>query len=148
MQIAALTTQLDLARDIDLPVILHCRGAFEDLASLLARYTPPLRGVLHAFSRGPELAARFAALGLHLGLGGAVTRPHAERVRRAAVGVPLDRIVLETDAPSIGLHELEAARTEPRHVRDVALALADLRGEDLTTVASVTTASASALFGI
>ncbi len=148
VQIAALTAQLDLARDLDLPVILHCRGAFEDLAGLLARYTPRLRGVLHAFSRGPELAARFTDLGLHLGLGGAITRPQAERVRRAAVRVPLDRIVLETDAPSIGLHEMEAARTEPRHVREVARALAELRGNDLEVVAAVTTASARALFGI
>jgi TatD DNase family protein len=148
VQIAVLTTQLDLARDLGLPVILHCRGAFDDLARLLARYTPRLRGVLHAFSRGPDLAARFTELGLHIGLGGAITRPHAERVRRAAVLAPLDRIVLETDAPSIGLHELEAVRTEPRHVRDVARALAGLRGEDLAAVAAATTTSARALFGI
>ncbi len=148
VQVAALTVQLDLARDLGLPVILHCRGAFEELARLLARYTPRLRGVLHAFSRGPDLAARFTDLGLHLGLGGAITRPQAERVRRAAVRVPLDRIVLETDAPSIGLHEREAARTEPCHVRDVARALADLRGDDLAVVAAATTGSARALFGL
>jgi len=148
LQIVALTAQLDLARDLDLPVILHCRGAFEDLARLLARYSPRLRGVLHAFSRGPDLAARFTELGLHLGLGGAITRPHAERVRRAAALVPLDRIVLETDAPSIGLHELEAGRTEPRHVREVARALAELRRDDLAVVATATTANARGLFGI
>jgi TatD DNase family protein len=148
VQIAALTAQLDLARDLDLPVILHCRGAFEDLARLLVRYAPRLRGVLHAFSRGPDLAARFLDLGLHLGLGGAITRPHAERVRRVAASAPLDRIVLETDAPSIGLHEVEAARTEPCHVRDVALALAELRGDDLAAVAAATSTSARALFGI
>lgn len=145
-QLAALIPQLDLACDLDLPVILHCRGPFEDLAALLGRYTPRLRGVLHAFSRGPELAARFTGLGLHLGIGGAVTRPQAERVRRAAARMPLDRLVLETDAPAIGLHEREAARTEPCHVRDVAEALAALRGEPLTVVAEATTASARALF--
>jgi TatD DNase family protein len=148
VQIAALTLQLDLAHDLGLPVILHCRGAFEELAGLLARYTPRLRGVLHAFSRGPELAARFLDLGLHLGLGGAITRPHAERVRRVAARVALDRVVLETDAPSIGLHELEAVRTEPCHVREVAMALAGLRGEALDDVAAATTTSARALFGI
>jgi TatD DNase family protein len=147
-QIATLTAQLDLARDLDLPVILHCRGAFEDLARVLARYAPRLRGVLHAFSRGPDLAARFLDLGLHLGLGGAITRPQAVRVRRAATCAPLDRIVLETDAPSIGLHEREAARTEPCHVRDIAVALAALRGVDLAVVAQATTTSARALFGI
>jgi TatD DNase family protein len=147
VQVPVLERQLVLARELDLPVILHCRGAFGELAEILQRFDPPLRGVLHAFSRSADLADRFVRLGLHLGIGGAVTRPQAARVRSAVVAAPLERLVLETDAPAIGLHGVEAANTEPRHVREVAAAIAELRGCSLEAVAAATTCNAAALFG-
>ncbi len=147
VQIPALERQLELARDLDLPVILHCRGAFAELAQALQRFTPPLRGVLHAFSRSLELARQFQSLGLHLGIGGAVTRPQAARLRAAVAALPLESFVLETDAPSIGLDGVEAIATEPRHVRDVAVAIAALRGVDLEVVVAATTRNARELFG-
>jgi TatD DNase family protein len=146
-QRAVLRPQLELAVDLDLPAILHCRGAFEDLLAEVDRFGGRLRGVLHAWSRGPELAARFVKAGLALGLGGAVTRDKA-RVRRAAQTLPLAHFVLETDAPSIGLHNVPPAETEPHHVADVAAALAALRGETLETIAEVTTSHACRLFGL
>ncbi len=148
VQIAVLERQLDLARELDLPVVLHCRGAFEELASLLAGRMPPVRGVLHAFSRGPELAKRFVGLGLFLGIGGAVTRPQGKRLHRAVAVVGLDRLVLETDAPSIGLHGVAAAATEPHHVRDIAAGLAEVLQVDVAAVAERTTANARDLFRI
>jgi len=147
VQLAVLRPQLELAVDLDLPAILHCRGAFEELLAEVERFGGRLRGVLHAFSRGPELAGRFTAAGLALGLGGAVTREKA-RVRRAAQKLPLDMFVLETDAPSIGLADVPPAETEPHHVADVAVALAELRGESLETIAEVTTAHACRIFGL
>lgn len=146
-QIPALTAQLALARDLGLPVLLHCRGAFAELAELLERFSPPLSGVLHAFSRSPDLARRFLRLGLCLGIGGAVTRPRARRTRDTAATVPLERLVLETDAPSIGLEGLEPSAVEPRHVRDVAETVAELRGLTLAELATATTANAARLFG-
>ncbi len=146
-QIALLRRQLHIAAALGRPVILHCRGAFEEMLQELEAFKPPLAGVLHAFSRGPELAARFAGLGLHLGFGGAVTRPDA-RARRAATAAPLRHIVCETDAPSIGLQGVPAAETEPRHVADVAAALAELRGLSFEAVAAATTENARALFGL
>jgi len=143
-----LTRQLQLAVDLDLPVILHCRGAFEDLFAILGDTTGSLRGVMHAFTRGPELAQRCLDLGLYLGLGGAITRPQAKRSRRSAQVVPLASVVLETDAPSIGLDGVLPEQTEPCHVRDIAAALAELRGQPLETVAEVTTRNARELFGI
>jgi TatD DNase family protein len=148
VQIAALTRQLELAVDLDLPVNLHCRGAFEDLLRLLARYRPRLRGMVHAFSRGPDLARRFLDLGLMISFGGAITRPRAERARRSAQAAPLESILLETDAPSIGMEGLTAEEVEPRHTRSVALALAELRGLDLEDVARATTVNARRFFGI
>jgi TatD DNase family protein len=147
VQIPVLERQLELASDLDLPVILHCRGAFQELAEILQRFDPPLRGVLHAFSRSAELAQRFLKLGLCLGLGGAVTRPRAAAVRAAVREVPLERLVLETDAPSIGLQDVEPSETEPRHVLAIAASIAELREAPLAIVAAATTAAAVELFG-
>jgi len=145
-QIPVFRDQLALAREHDLPVILHNRGAFQEMAELLQRDGPPPAGVLHAFSRSLEVAETFLALGLHLGLGGAITHPTAKRPRRTAAELPLDRIVLETDAPSIGLHGVPGGESEPRHVAMVAEALAEIRGLPLETIAKTTTENARALF--
>ena len=148
VQLAVLERQLRLAVDLDLPVILHCRGAFEPMLDALRPFAPRLRGVLHAYSRGLELARRFVAAGLHIAFGGAVTRPGARRARRSAQDLPLEQIVLETDSPAIGLDGVPAEAAEPRHVRQVAEALAELRGETLPEIAAATTANASALFAL
>jgi len=145
-QLPVLEVQLALAVDLGLPVILHCRGAFEELLTAVNKHGGKLRGVMHAYSRGPELAERFIKAGLFIAFGGAVTRDRAKRVRRAAASLPLDKIVLETDAPSIGLDGVLPADTEPGHVRDIAEAVAALRGESLETIAEVTTANACRLF--
>ena len=147
VQVAVLERQLELARDLDLPVILHCRGAFEELIGILERFSPRLPGVVHAFSRAPELARRFLRLGLALGIGGAVTRPRAVRARETAATVPLECLLLETDAPSIGLDGVDPIAAEPRHVRDIAASIAELRGLEPADVAQATTANARKLFG-
>lgn len=146
-QRAVLRVQLEVAADLGLPVILHCRGAFDELLEEMDRFGGRLPGVLHAFSRGPELALRLTGAGLALGIGGAVTRAKA-RVRRAAVVVPLEHLVLETDAPGIGLDGVPPSETEPHHVAVIAAALAELRGEPVATIAEVTTAHACRLFNL
>ena len=147
-QLPLFERQLALAVDLDLPVILHCRGAFEEMLAAVGRHGGRLRGVLHAFSRGPELAGRFVDAGLHLALGGAATRARAAQVRRAAQVAPLDRLVLETDAPSIGLEGINPEQTEPRHVHEVAEAVAKLRGLEIEALAEATTGNARALFNL
>jgi TatD DNase family protein len=146
LQKQAFVDQLQVARKLDLPVILHCRGAFEDMLTILAEAGPGLRGVVHAFSRGVDIAQRFVAMGLHIGLGGAITRSRARRARRSAEVIPLDRLVLETDAPSIGLEDIAPQDVEPCHVREVAAALAEIRGVSLEEIAEVTSANARGLF--
>ncbi|MBN2608259.1 MAG: TatD family hydrolase [Candidatus Fermentibacteraceae bacterium] len=150
VQIAVFRAQLDLALELDLPVILHCRGAFEEMASILSdeRYRGMIRGVVHAFTRGTELAGRFLGLGLHLAFGGAVTRPGAKRARRSAAVVPMDRMLLETDSPSIGMYGLEPEEVEPAHIGRVAGAIAGLRGISLDETARITTVNAERLFGL
>ena len=150
VQVPLLLRQLDLALELDLPVILHCRGAFQEMFSILSqdRYSGSLRGVLHAFTRGTEVARRFLDLGMHLGFGGGVTRPRAVRARKSAVMVPIDRLLLETDAPSIGMDGLEPEMVEPAHVSRVAAAVAELRGLDTDELSRATASNAERLFGI
>jgi TatD DNase family protein len=147
-QIHVVTAQLKLALELNLPVILHCRSAFEELLQILGDNSTGLRGVIHAYSRGPELAQRFTALGLYIAFGGALTRPKAKRARRTAATLPFEKIVLETDAPSIGLEGVAPEETEPRHVREVATAFAGIRNISLKEVAEQTTANAQQLFRI
>jgi TatD DNase family protein len=145
-QAEVLEQQIEVALSLDLPLILHCRGAFEELLAILRRHAPRLRGVLHAFSRGPELAQRFLDLGLHLAFGGAITRPRAKRAQRAATAAPAERLLLETDAPSIGLEGVEPEAVEPHHVATISDCLARLRGEPPERIARSTTDNARALF--
>ena len=146
-QVELLAMQLDLAVEMDLPVLLHCRGAFEEMLSLLQSYDGRLKGVVHAFSKGPALAKRFVDLGFHVGFGGAFTRPNAKKARQSAASVPFEYILLETDAPSIGLDGISPQDVEPRHIFEIAEAVAKLRGVDVERVAEETTANALKLFG-
>jgi len=146
-QLSALRLQLAVAAERDLPVSLHCRGAAEALLSLLDELgSRRLRGVVHAYSRSPELGRRFLDAGLHVGFAGTLTNPRARRALASSESLPLDRVVLETDAPSIALDGVERAQVEPAHVRDIAEALARLRGTSLSTIARSTTDNARRLF--
>ncbi|MDJ0761676.1 MAG: TatD family hydrolase [Myxococcota bacterium] len=147
-QLDVFVRQLDVAQELGLPVLLHCRGAFAELLEILNGATPALTGVVHAYSRGPTLAAQFVQAGMHIGFGGAITRPKAHRARRAAATVSSNRLLLETDAPSIGLDGVAPIDTEPHHVADIATALAALRDKPVETIARITTANAEALFNL
>jgi TatD DNase family protein len=145
-QMEQLRWQLELAVDLDLPVSLHVRGAFDEMLALLGRFCPRLRGAVHAFSRGPELAQRFVALGLHIAFGGAVTQESARAAHAAARAVPLDRLLVETDAPAIAVRGFSAESVEPRHAAVVGQALAELRGLASAELARITTDNARGLF--
>jgi TatD DNase family protein len=145
-QIAQLTWQLELAVDLGLPVSLHVRGAFDDMLAVLARFRPQLRGAVHAFSRGAALAERFLSMGLDIAFGGAVTQENAHAAHEAARIVPLDRLLVETDAPAIAVRGCPAEKVEPCHVVEVGQALAGLRGLALDELARITTDNARRLF--
>lgn len=142
-----LRMQLRVACELDLPVLLHCRGAFDELIVELREFAPELRGIIHAFSKEPMLAQRFLDLGMHLAFGGAVTRPGSKAGRSAAM-VPEARLLLETDAPSIALFEVPPEQVEPRHVRDIAETIATIRGTTIDAIGRTTTANARALLRI
>lgn len=131
-QEAALIPQLDLAKRLGLPVLLHCVKAHGRLLALLEARGPTV-GVLHAYSGSVELVNRYAALGLYFGFGGALTWHNARRPLLAAAAVPLNRLLVETDAPDMPPHLPlpVSGRNEPMMVAAFAERLERLRGEDL-----------------
>jgi len=144
-QYAVFKKQLELASQLNIPVILHCRGAFEEMLQLLK--DNPVRGVIHGWSRDFQLMNRFIEAGLSISFGGAVTRHDAKKCRESAARVPFDRFVLETDSPSMGLKGVSPGECEPGHVADVLWAFAEIRGEATEDTAGAAWANSVALFG-
>ena len=139
--------QLKIARDHDLPVLLHCRKANDELLKHL-RKIRVRGGVAHAFNGSPQQADAFIKLGFKLGFGGAFTWPRANKLRRLAVDLPLDAIVLETDSPDIPPVWIGRGRNAPGELPRIAQTLAELRGIDVAAVAQATTRNARELFGL
>jgi TatD DNase family protein len=133
--------QLKIARDHDLPVLLHCRKSSDLLLKHLRRIRVP-GGIAHAFNGSAQQAAAFIKLGFRLGFGGAFTWPRAHHLRRLAAELPLDAIVLETDSPDIPPVWIGRGRNAPGELPRIAAALAGLRELDVETVARTTTANA------
>ena len=139
--------QLKIAREFDLPVLLHCRRANDDLLKHLRRIGVR-GGIAHAFNGSPQQADVFIKLGFKLGFGGAFTWPRANNLRRLAVDLPLEAIVLETDSPDMPPVWVGRGRNAPGELPRIAQTLAELRGIDLATVAQATTRNAHELFGL
>lgn len=139
--------QLKIARDQDLPVLLHGRKANDELLKQLRRIRVR-GGIAHAFNGSPQQAGEFIKLGFKLGFGGAFTWPRANNLRRLAASLPLDAIVLETDSPDIPPVWIGRGRNAPGELPRIAQTLAGLRGVDLDTVARVTTRNARELLGL
>jgi TatD DNase family protein len=138
--------QLELARALDRPVVIHVRDAHDDLAAILAAHSG-LRGVIHSFTAGPREAERYLALGWHLGFGGVATFRNAESVREAARMTPVERLLVETDAPYLAPVPYRGERCEPRHVAATLAVLAGVRGVPPAELAAATVANARRLFG-
>ncbi|MHB1213504.1 MAG: TatD family hydrolase [Thiobacillus sp.] len=139
--------QLKIAQEYDLPVLLHCRRANDEILKHL-RKIRVRGGIAHAFNGSPQQADEFIKLGFKLGFGGAFTWPRANKLRRLAVDLPLDAIVLETDSPDIPPVWIGHGRNAPGELPRIAATLAELRGMDLDAVAQATTHNARALLGL
>lgn len=134
--------QLRLAREFDLPVVLHVRRAQDPVLAGLRRFGIR-RGIAHAFNGSLDQAKAYRRQGIHLGLGGAITFTRASRIRRLAQQMPLEAFVLETDSPDIPPAWLASGQENtPQEVRGVAQCIAELRGQTFDSVASVSTQSA------
>jgi len=139
--------QLFLARDFDLPVILHARAALDEVTSTLRR-TGGLRGVVHSFSGSQEQAEQLWKIGFCLGIGGPVTYERAQRLRRIVANMPIEYLLLESDAPDQPGAAHRGERNEPSYLADTLRCVAELRGVDPQELADATTANLMRLFGI
>lgn len=140
--------QIGLARECNLPLVVHCRDAYPDLLRILGEECARggVRGVMHCFSGGPEEARRSLEIGFFVSFSGVVTYPNAGRTREAAKAVPLDRTLVETDCPFLAPQARRGKRNEPAFVVHCAEELARVHGTRIETVAEATTAAARAAF--
>lgn len=128
--------QLKLAREFDLPVLLHVRRAVDAVLQALRRIGVR-GGIAHAFNGSRQQAEMFIALGFKLGFGGAMTWPRATRLRELAATLPADSLVLETDAPDIPPVFVGQGRNSPEYLPRIAASLAELRGIPVAAVADL-----------
>lgn len=150
--------QLDVAREYSLPLIFHIRDAFDDFWQIFDEFqspkselrtpNPKIRGVVHSFSATEKELAQVLERDLYVGLNGIMTFAKDKKQLAAAKKMPLNRLLLETDAPFLTPVPFRGKVCEPKHVRVTAEFLADLRGESLEELAAATTQNARKLFKI
>jgi TatD DNase family protein len=153
-QIGAFGAQLEIAAAHTMPVIVHCREAWQALDGSLmpwaqrvgASYAGRPPGVLHYFSSDVETAKRYVDLGFLISIHTSVTHKKSAQLREVAAALPLEALVIETDSPYGAPQAYRGKRNEPAFVIEAAKAIAEARGETLETIAAATTANARRLF--
>ncbi len=132
--------QMRIARDERKPIVIHTRTAWQDTIALLREHwaASGLGGILHCFSEGPREAEEALAIGFHISFAGIVTFPKATAIQEAARIVPIDRLLIETDAPYLAPVPKRGKRNEPAYVVETARKLAELRGVTLEEIARTT----------
>ncbi len=143
-QIELMGRQLERARALDLPVVIHTREADDDTLGLLREI--PSKGVIHCFTGNPRFCRKLLDLGFYISVSGIVTFRAADNVRESALVVPDDRILVETDSPFLAPVPKRGTANEPAFIVHTAKFLADLRGMPADLFAALTTANARALF--
>ena len=137
--------QVRLARELDLPVIIHTREADDETAQLLED-EGATKGVIHCFTGGEDLARRALAIGFSISFSGIVTFPRSETIQQVARTVPLDRLLVETDAPFLAPKPHRGKRNEPAFVAEVVRFVASLRGEEPEVVGAAALANFRRVF--
>jgi TatD DNase family protein len=147
-QESAFVRHLDLARERDLPILIHCREAYADVIGHLERSGGPVRGILHSFTGTGDDALALVELGLSLSFAGMITFTNKalDSLRAVAARVPADRLLVETDSPYLAPHPHRGHRNEPAHVAWTARRLAEVRGLTPDELARLTTRNAIWLF--
>ena len=151
IQRRAFRDQLALADEMDLPVVIHSRQANEDTLRMLREWAGQKQrkqpiGVLHCFIGDAELAAEYVRLGFMLSFAGNVTYPNAKRLQNAVAAVPLESLLVETDAPFLAPQSHRGRRCEPLYLRETIECIAGLRGVDAGKIAAATTVNAKKLY--
>ncbi len=147
-QISVFEEQIALSVKYNLPLVIHVRDSVCDVYDILSNYKNNITGVIHCFSQDKEFARKFLNLNLHLGIGGIVTYPKNDYLREVINFMPLDRILLETDAPFLPPQEFRGKKNSPEYIPITAKAIADVKKIDIKEVEVVTTDNAIKLFGL
>lgn len=144
-QIFYFEQQLDIALEFNLPVVIHARKSTEAVIKAIKK-RPALRGMIHSYSGSYEQALQLIKLGFHLSFGGPVTYEKSTRLRKTLQRLPLDSILVETDAPDQPVANAKKSRNEPLFILDVIESIAGLHNTSKETIANITSKNASELF--
>lgn len=149
IQIKWFECQMELAKEVNLPIIIHSRDAAKDTLDLMnACKAKEIGGVIHCFSYGKEMAREYLNMGFYLGIGGVVTFHNASKLKEVVQYVPLDRILLETDCPYLAPVPNRGKRNSSLYLRDIIKEIALIKGIMTEEVIEVTCNNAKQLFGI
>ena len=140
--------QLELARELNLPVIIHSRDAAEDTLNIMKEHAEGLRGVIHCFSYSKELAEEYIKMGFYIGIGGVVTFKNGKKLKEIAASIPLEKILLETDCPYLTPEPHRGKRNSSLYIPHIAQEIADLKEITYEEVVAQTELNAKKLFRI
>ena len=146
LQLKIFKEQLTLAKELDVPVIIHDREAHGDTMDILREFKP--KGLMHCFSGSVEMMREVMKLGMYISLGGTVTFKNARHSVDCAREVPLDRLLLETDAPYLSPVPLRGKRNDSRNIKYVAEKIAEIRGMSAEEILEITCENAKRFYGI
>ena len=147
-QIHRFGEQLELAAELNLPVVIHDREAHRETMELLKGWTGGRRGIIHCFSGDYPMAKRCVDLGFYISIPGTVTFEKNEKLRSIVRDLPLESLLVETDCPYLTPNPFRGKRNEPAYVVHTARKVAEIKGRSFEEVAAATTANAKAVFGI
>ena len=148
-QKVAFPAQLELAVALALPVVIHNREADEDCLAILDDYAGALPAcIMHCFGSDAACAERCVALGCHVSFAGNLSYPKAQKLRDAALAVPLDRLLVETDAPYLSPQPRRGRRCEPHYVAHTAQVLAEIKDVPVAEIAAVTSSNAETAYAL
>lgn len=145
-QIKRFGEQLDLAGELDLPVVIHDREAHAETVNILQGWKGKRRGVVHCFSGTKAMARTCLNLGFYISIPGPVTYPKSEKLREIVKDIPLDRLLLETDCPYLTPEPHRGKRNEPAYVVHTARRIADVKGLPIEDIGRITSQNAKELF--
>lgn len=148
VQRAIFIRQIDVARQTNMPLIIHDRDAHGDILEIIKKEAKGLRGVFHCFSGSMEMAKEVIKLGFYISIAGPVTFKNAAKLPEIAASVPLECLLVETDSPYLTPSPHRGKRNEPAYVRIVAERVANLRGIEMSALAEATSANVRRLFKI
>jgi len=140
--------QLDLATQLDLPIVVHNRNAFDDILSILENHSQLTGGVLHCFSENTKSMDRVIDVGFHIGIGGPITYKKSQDLKQVVKVMPADSFLIETDCPWLAPQLRRGKRNEPAYITEIATKIAELRQVTIESVGQTSSQNFRKLFSI